>query len=45
MGTASHHDGGPYRMLMMSLDAQLQLAMTQMQGEESCPACALNSKA
>jgi hypothetical protein len=26
-----HQDGGPYRMLTMSLDDQLQLAMAQMQ--------------
>ena len=35
-----HHDGGPYRMLTTSLDAQLQLAVTQMleEEEESGPA-------
>ena len=30
-GDCVHQDGGPYRMLTMSLDAQLQLAMAQMQ--------------
>ena len=33
-GDCVHQDGGPYRMLTMSLDAQLQLAMAQMQEEE-----------